>query len=205
MREDIFRAIHDHHRWGDAQNVSGSGSTLEATANVRRYLARLFEQLDVKLMVDAACGDFQWMKELRPILPDYIGGDIVDSLILRNNEMFGSDHIRFKKMDVVQDPLPPADLVLARDLFVHLREEEIVRAIRNIKASGVKWLLVTTFPDWNRPRTTMQTGQWMPTNLEIWHYGLGEPVHIFNEGMAPPWQHKSLGLWQLKLVNAQKK
>ena len=43
---------------------------------------------EIKRLFDAPCGDFNWMKEVHLLDVDYIGGDIVSSLVLNNKEQF---------------------------------------------------------------------------------------------------------------------
>ena len=72
-----------------------------------------------------------------------MGGDVAPSLIKLLQEKFPEKE--FRVLDISKDPLPRVDLVFCRDLFVHLTNSDIKAAIKNIKSSGSKFLLTTTF------------------------------------------------------------
>ena len=64
---------------------SGRGSELEATANLRRHLPAFFEQFETGSILDAPCGDFNWMQYVvRGSGLRYVGGDVVRPLIEEN-------------------------------------------------------------------------------------------------------------------------
>jgi hypothetical protein len=50
----------------------------------------------------------------------YIGADVVPSLIASNREQFTRPGVHFIIADLTKDPPPRADLVLCRDCLVHL-------------------------------------------------------------------------------------
>jgi hypothetical protein len=80
--EEKFTIIYERNAWGGAESVSGSGSSLRMTQNVRNSLPSLIETFAVKSIFDAPCGDFNWMKLINLQNISYIGGDIVKPLIL---------------------------------------------------------------------------------------------------------------------------
>src|SRR4051794_18072852 len=64
--------------WSDPESVSGTGSNLEATARLREELPALWRKYRVSRLVDAPCGDFNWMRHLVSELPGgYVGLDVV--------------------------------------------------------------------------------------------------------------------------------
>jgi hypothetical protein len=58
---------------------------------------------------------------------DYLGLDIVASLIETNQRRFGAPNIRFAAADIVRDELPPADLLIVKDVLQHLSNADITR------------------------------------------------------------------------------
>ena len=72
---------------------------------------------NLKLIIfDAPCGDFNWMKlVLNKCDINYIGGDIVENLINDLNKQFSSSKRLFINIDITQDKLPDADLMMVRD------------------------------------------------------------------------------------------
>src|SRR5262245_53370209 len=97
------------------------GSNLDYTKRLQENLPNLLSVLGVKRFFDAPCGDFGWMSELRlPLTLDYLGGDIVPSLVHNLREKYSTPQRRFIEFDVVNDKFPDVDLWLCRDCFIHL-------------------------------------------------------------------------------------
>ena len=87
--EQVFAEFYRDNKWGDAESVSGAGSNLTQTAEVRRVLPGLLAELGCRSMLDVPCGDFYWMR-LVPLDVDYTGGDIVSDIVARNQEQYGN-------------------------------------------------------------------------------------------------------------------
>jgi len=134
-------------------------------------------------------------------LGDYTGVDIVPSLIEANRrrvEGAGSS-ARFIVGDITRDALPRADVVLCRDCLVHLSFANIARAVRNFRASGARFLLATTFPEWEQNQDC-EDGDWRALNMEKAPFNWPAPDALINERCeegSGGWRDKSLGLWRL--------
>ena len=59
---DVFQGHADRNYWGNRESVSGDGSTLAYTHNLRHELAKFLRAFRVVSMFDAPCGDFNWMR-----------------------------------------------------------------------------------------------------------------------------------------------
>jgi hypothetical protein len=141
----VFTRIYRTGYWGSAESVSGPGSTLDFTANLRAELPQLMKTLNVRRVLDAPCGDFNWAQHVFPASGvDYIGGEIVAPLVERNQQQFGAVAIRFIVCDITKGPLPDADLWICRDCLFHLSYELIFKALRNFADSNIPYLLTTT-------------------------------------------------------------
>ena len=80
--KDRFTRIYEQNRWNDGESRSGIGSTVDGTAKLREELPRLVQSLGATSLLDAPCGDFNWMREVEwPAGFEYIGADIVTALI----------------------------------------------------------------------------------------------------------------------------
>src|SRR5439155_1645639 len=126
------------------------------------------------------CGDFNWMQHLNLGPVDYIGADIVAALIEENRRMFGSERRKFLVANVIKDTLPAVDLILCRDCLMHLSNEDVVKAIRNLKRSGAMYLLTTTYTA-RGENAAILTGQWRAVNLELPPFGFPAPLRLINE------------------------
>ena len=130
--EERFQHIYKSNHWSEAESVSGPGSTLEETEPLRRELPSLLRELGATSMLDLPCGDFHWMQHTNLAGIDYIGGDLVGSLIDRNQAKHACDGVEFRKIDLVNDTLPAVDVILCRDCLVHLSFADAQVALANV-------------------------------------------------------------------------
>ncbi|HYV34294.1 MAG TPA: hypothetical protein VE988_01235, partial [Gemmataceae bacterium] len=85
---DTFVNIYRTNAWGNDQSRSGPGSTVVRTAMLRPQLERLLQELEITTLLDAPCGDFNWLKESVLPVQYYVGVDVVPELIRNNRRMF---------------------------------------------------------------------------------------------------------------------
>ncbi|UWU90186.1 class I SAM-dependent methyltransferase [Bradyrhizobium sp. CB1015] len=195
-----FERIERTNLWGAAGSVSGLGSEDLATAAIRDALPPLLQRLGVRSLLDAPCGDAGWIRRVKLDL-DYIGIDIVPSLIAANNRRVADGELagRFLVADITRDSLPRADLILCRDCLVHLSFQNIARATARFRESGAQYLLVTTFPEWD-DNHDCEDGDWRALNMEKAPFGWPGPLALIDERCEEGgggWRDKSLGLWRL--------
>jgi hypothetical protein len=191
-----FRRIHrlSQAYWKSTESVSGLGSTLANTENIRRELPGLLRRHGVRTIVDVPCGDFNWMRHvITPAgIESYTGLDIVPEIIETNRTRYGSDHVRFAQFDVIREVPPTADLVLMRDLLIHFSFADARRALQNVRRSGATYLLATTYAEVSE-NADIVTGRWRPINLTLAPYGFPEPLELIRENEG---RGKSLCLWR---------
>lgn len=195
----IFEVIARENRWEDTESLSGGGSNLRQTEIIRDEIPRLLKKLGAKSLLDAPCGDFNWMRLVDLGDVRYTGADVVAQLIERCNAKFGGDLREFVVRNIVEDKLPAADVILSRDCLVHLSYEHIWRALRNFQASGSLYLLTTTYPS-RRQNWDIVTGDWRPLNLEAAPFHFPAPVEAILEKSSEydgDFADKSLSLWRL--------
>jgi hypothetical protein len=191
-----FDYIFDTNLWGDDQSRSGVGSTLPETETLRRELPLLLRELGARSLLDIPCGDFGWLS-LTELGVDYTGADIVEALVAQNTSRYASESRRFVRLDLTADPLPQADVVLCRDCLVHLSYANIRRALDNVKRSGAKYLLVTSFPEAKSNRD-IEDGDWRPLNFQVAPFCFPPPARMIVENCIEAggaYRDKSLCLW----------
>ena len=86
MKASIERIYYEN-GWGSGESVSGPGSTLKQTENMRKELPGLLRTINAKVMLDVPCGDFHWMSQVDLPVTKYIGADIVPALIDENRKL----------------------------------------------------------------------------------------------------------------------
>jgi hypothetical protein len=109
-REDRFRRYALTNRWKERETVSGPGSTVKYTENLRKELPLLFEKFEFSTILDAPCGDYNWMRLVERPEVHYIGGEIVPELVEDNNARWADYNTRFILCDILKDELPAVDL-----------------------------------------------------------------------------------------------
>jgi SAM-dependent methyltransferase len=198
-RRSKFISIFHNQGFGGQKSVSGPGSELLQTQVIRREITRLIDELESKVVLDAPCGDFHWMKEIKLDVERYFGVDIVPELIKQNNQKYAYEGIIFLVRDIIKDRLPKADIIICRDCLVHLSYKDIFRALENFKNSESEYLLTTTFTSLHRNRDII-TGLWRPLNLQASPFNFPEAIKIINEQCTEEdgrYSDKSLGLWKI--------
>ena len=197
--KNIFQLIYEDNVWGNQQSRSGDGSDEPGTEQIRKDLAQLLEQLKIASIVDLPAGDFNWMRLVDLSGIDYLGGDIVKELVESNEKKYGRPNVRFRQLDARVDPIPKADLILCRDMLVHLSYSDCFRALAKFQKSESTFLLTTTFAA-RDPNRDIKTGEWRPLNLQRPPFSFPRPSKLIVEGCNEwngYWADKCLGLWRL--------
>ena len=168
MIKQKFSNIYKNNTWGNIESLSGPGSTLKATENIKPKILNIINKYKIKSILDAPCGDMNWMKEIVHKFENYIGVDIVEDMIEKNKKEFNNKkNIDFKCIDITKDELPEVDLIFSRDCIQHLPNRDIIKFINNIKKSNSKYLLIgTTLNINNENRIYSSAYEWQYLNLE---------------------------------------
>jgi hypothetical protein len=195
--ERIFTYVYDKNFWADSESRSGGGSTLAATTMVREQLPALLEKLNVRTMLDAPCGDFNWMSQTNLSSVQYIGLDIVSEMVRANQSRYGNPIRKFMQGDIVHDTLPEADLIFCRWCLPHLSHQDVMRAVTNFKKSKAKYLLTTTYPALKKNSEIMSGGVPRFVNLQIAPFNFPQPLLLITDQFHPEAAagDDCLGLW----------
>jgi hypothetical protein len=195
-----FGEIYENNRFLGTESRSGGGSSLLQTRIIREEIPKLLDELKIHHLLDVPCGDWNWMRHVDLSGVQYTGGDIVGAILDKNNESFGTENCKFEYLNIVTGPLPKADLILCRDCLVHLNFGDGLAALDQVRKSGAKWLLTTTFTERNSNANLYEGDIWRPLNLEKPPYNLPKPERYINEGCTEDeglFGDKCLGLWKL--------
>lgn len=190
-----FTQIYRNNLWGSEESVSGTGSTLELSAALSVQLPAILTELKAETLLDAGCGDFNWLRRVDLGRVRYIGIDVVEELIEQNTKLYGSLERRFMVADITRDRLPAADVVLCRHCLIHLPNRQIKLALRNLAATGAGYLLATSSPNVKVNRD-IWPGSFRPINLTLPPFNLPQPVKFLNDSRTNA-EQPELGLWRL--------
>jgi hypothetical protein len=195
----VFEHIHRSGAWGAGESASGPGSTRERAAAFLPELIGLLRDCGIRVLVDAPCGDFNWIAPVADSVERYVGVDVVPALVEANATRHAAPNRTFLCADLSRDVLPRGDLVLCRDCLVHFSLADARRALARLRESGSRYLLTTTFIG-DRTNPDIPTGGWRPLNLELAPFRFPAPVRMIDERCEHTgglYRDKRLALWRL--------
>ena len=121
-------------------------------------------------------------------------------LVDKNQSEYGDDTTRFIHLDIIQDPLPAADLWFCRDCLIHLFFADIRAAINNFLASEIQYLLTTVHSEC-RENTEIQTGEFRLLDLELPPFSFPEPLQYVDDS-ADNLPARAMALWSRETLRS---
>lgn len=154
------------------------------TDTLSRQFQAILKLLDIQTLCDAGCGDSQWIAGVDHPLRQYVGLDTAPASIMAGIARFAgrSNHL-FAVADITLGNLPPADMVLCKDVLSGLTTDQVLQALQHFRAGGFRYLCATT-----RPGASNLDLEAPPFNLT------GPPLLIRNGDGA---SDDCLGVWRL--------
>ena len=134
---EIFDDIYRNDRW---KGGSGTGSSEEATRPYREFLHNFLRSNDIRSVLDLGCGDWQFSQHMDWSGIDYLGVD-VSKVVLEGTRRFARPGVEFRALNAATDPLPPADLLIAKDVLQHWSNADILALLP--KLAGFRFALFT--------------------------------------------------------------
>jgi SAM-dependent methyltransferase len=182
----IFDHIYQNDLW---KGGSGLGSTEENTRAYRQFLHNFLRSNAVRSVVDLGCGDWQFSRHVDWKGIDYLGID-VSKVVLENTRSFTGPGIEFRELNAVTEPLPAADLLLAKDVLQHWSNADILALLP--KLSAYRYALITNgflATALDRVNTDITPGRWRPVDLlrppfslpgaYVFWFQADEPKYVF--------------------------
>jgi hypothetical protein len=189
----VFRSIYLENFWNTSESRSGIGSTTLQTTLIRRRLPLIIKKLDVRTILDAPCGDFNWMRKVDLKGARYTGGDIVPELVDHLNGLYANDQLSFICIDIVNEDIPKFDLWICRDVLMHLPSDDVRRILVNFYKSGSRYFLATSF-DLTTHNEDIPSPGFRALNLQLPPISLPPPQEKFDDFIAPV-HPRIMGLW----------
>lgn len=118
-------------RGGLPETPCGHGSLLSTTVQQRAWIPKLIDKYGIRTIADIGAGDLNWIKHTDLRGAQYAPYDLVP----RKPEV--------KQFDLVNEVPPKVDMLMCLWVLNHLTYEQCQAAIRNLRASGSKYLLMT--------------------------------------------------------------
>jgi SAM-dependent methyltransferase len=164
--EAVFTSIYRYGGWGvneEGEGYSGDGSTLPNTAYYVAFLEQFIKTNNIKSVVDAGCGDWTFSKNIDWNGAQYLGVDTVKSVIEKNIQKYQTDTIRFQHFDMLIYELPAADLLICKDVLMHLPSRDILSFLKSTKK--FKHCLFTNNTGPENLNHDIQKGEFRPLDL----------------------------------------
>lgn len=199
--QDRFTLLHRLGVYHHPDSFSGPAATLDETAELRAALPEIVHQWSVASVLDIPCGDFAWMRHL-DLDVDYTGADIVSELVEANQKRYAGATRRFVVLDATSDVLPRVDLIICRDLLIHLSTRDCFSVLKNLVSSGSRLLLTSHFEN-RSSNPEIVSGDFRPVNLSRPPFNLPPPIRIINERSNlgnGEFSDRSMGMWELKAI-----
>lgn len=187
--EGIFSRIYDTDFWNGG---SGVGSAPETTVAYRAFLRRFIDHSGVTSITDVGCGDWQLGSLVDWSGVQYLGVDVVPSVIALNSAEYSSEFVTFTQIDVLNDSslLPVSDALLIKDVLQHWPTQDCKRFLESA-CERYDYVIVTNDVSHTRssPRmtnTNIKLGGWRCLNLETRPFDL-RPVYKEDYPVLDEW------------------
>lgn len=181
--EKIFTNIYDNAVWGknsQGYGTSGGGSTKVAAEPYREFLENFIKNNTIKSVVDIGCGDWEFSQHIDWSTVSYTGYDVVEKVISRNQAKYARPNIKFVLGNALTLDLPPADLLLCKDILQHWSTKEIAIFLRKIEQ--YKYCLITNSIRGTNLNTDIVTGGWRPLIITLPPYSVrGVNIFLYNK------------------------
>ena len=167
-----FTDIYNSKSWDDGSGVlSGKGSTVEYTVKYRKLLSIFIKTFKISSVVDLGCGDWTFSRLMDWDGLNYLGFDVVKSVIDANNKAYKKPNINFQLADF-HDPnfkFPPAELYILKDVLQHWPNLDIVKFLKRlIQSDKCLYILITNCSNSDDPRSDIKIGDWKPLNPKLY-------------------------------------
>ena len=161
--KDIYNLCKNAWKGGLPETICGSGSTIRNSSIIIEGLNKMINNYDIKSIADLGCGDFNWMKKVNLSSIDYIG---YDWFIKNNADIYGSENITFAEGNIADIDIRKSDLVICKDVMIHMDNDHALAILNNIKRSKPKYLFVTTFNICSNDKRDLNSN-FAPLNIEL--------------------------------------
>ncbi len=187
---------------GLPETLCGRGSTLKVTKNLRTKLPKMLRLLKVSALLDAPCGDFNWLAQTDLSRVKYVGADLDEDNLKEARLRYDLTSslrprsVSFLHRDLLTDSLPRADAVMCHDFLQHLPHDMVRAVLQNFARSGARWFLATSHGNAKNDDISLP-GEFRPLNLTVPPLSLTQPAWSIKD---PPDSGRVLGVWPMRAV-----
>lgn len=192
--KNAFQKIYETQYWvtenSEGESLSGDGSRLQNTELIRSAITNILREFKIHKMLDASCGDWNWMKEIASFLPQYTGLDIA-SYVIERNKKYECENIKFIN-EASLSFLKKAgdkeyDLILIRHTLEHLPTSYNIQLLNEVKRTTKYALITSTAHETDQTNKTEVFGGYAPINLlkSPYYHLLDSPKREIDDYCSP--------------------
>jgi len=129
----------------DSESYCGNGSLRSSAKNMKDFIEKVIGKYNIKSILDMGCGNWSWMNGVNLNEVVYYGIDFDKEVIDYDIKTYKtSDNINFIAGDFFEVDLPKVDLVIFRDVLIHMPNDKIISILKIVKNIGKFVMLCTT-------------------------------------------------------------
>lgn len=187
-----FAEIYEKNIWGFG---SGHGSLPSVTKAYRDLVERFIRENHIRTVVDFGCGDWQFSRLMDWQGSDYLGLDIVPSIIEANRERYARKGVRFELYD---GKAPEADLLLVKDVLQHWPTKDVADFIADTLPRFRYALITNCIHPLDHLNADISMGEFRPLDLQRPPFNLrGESALTFDGPKTFSWKRlQFFGAWR---------
>jgi SAM-dependent methyltransferase len=141
---EAFDLIYKKRMWQQGESLSGPGSEGRWASDYVTFVGQYIRDNGITSVLDVGCGDFEVGSKLAPLVEEYIAVDISKHIIEVNRAKYAAmTNVTFGTLNLIEHPLPSAELILVRQVLQHLNNTQIEAALQNIGGSAARAVLIT--------------------------------------------------------------
>lgn len=118
----------------------------------------------ITTILDIGCGDWQIMGHVDLSGRQYLGIDVVASVVEKNNRDVGAHSVGFQVLNPCRTEIPYADLIIMKDVVQHLPGVHVQRILEQIKHRCKFAVIANDYTPQNSPHE-ISIGEWKPINV----------------------------------------
>lgn len=133
--EKIFTEIYRKNVWGDGSSHSprsGDGSKPENAKPYVNFVQSIIKSYGIKSVLDVGHGDWVMWQDYAFEDVMYIGIDVALGLSEEIGHRFANDNRRFFHTSVFDSVMPKVDLVISKEVFQHLSNQDVIEKLKEI-------------------------------------------------------------------------
>ena len=167
---EVFSDVYEADLWNGG---SGPGSAPENTVEYRDFLSGYLDVLRALTtdgrVVDLGCGDWRIGELVDWTGLEYVGVDVVPSVIEANQRRDTPDNVSFVCLDALTEELPGGDVLIVKDVLQHWPNADVLRLLDAAEERFTFTVVTNDVSSKSHPakvNSDIALGDWRPIDIE---------------------------------------